>query len=288
MRSKVCVLVVIAIIFFKPMISNAGDSDHGGDALKVTAVSFSNRALLDAAVQLAKQVVSSSSSPVDLKASFEAEINLLSEQNKFLMLPDMLLVEGATNKMQDFVSLGGMTGLGIGSYVYLNARTLSYSVSDLSKLITHEVLHHILIRGEFNSYKSFQVGLASNESFIDELVEQIFSNSITENMQRSLQSGVYVKDFYVDRDSVIGAAMHIKMLKPQLYSDICGVRERAEKATYKLPDNLYGVKLKDIKKALTSELTGYGTIDKILAKLQPNVDCSKGKCNKLTLGQIIN
>lgn len=149
MKNTFYVTIAAAALVLTPILSKAGDSDHGGDPQVVVPVTFPDAKKLESAIQLLSANLTSGNYDEAFSANFLKEMTTLFSQNKFLLVPDNGIFLGADRHQgdyEDLMSLGAMTKSEIGAEVYFAQRTVNYSVQKIAEVIAQEIPHHIVAK----------------------------------------------------------------------------------------------------------------------------------------------
>jgi len=159
--------------------SGGADIGGGSDWESFQPQEYPRRDLLTQALQAADQTIRTSHYPDAFKTLLLDELEHLAVENKFKYVPALFFVEQSIAGLQhsqrhaiaEFGTLGGLTAFTPGAFVYLSARTLNYSVLQLSQLIIHDTLHHVL------SY-----ALTTNDDLVTKLTESIAHQSRSQEL----------------------------------------------------------------------------------------------------------
>lgn len=165
---------------------NVGGADigGGGDWEKSMTEEYPKRDFLAQALQLAYEQIENSSYPEIFRTLLIDELQNLAKNNKFKFTPALFFIEqsvaGQKNDQHDaieeFGSLGAFTAFKPGAQITFSSRTLDFTIPQFSKLITHEIIHHIL------SYS-----LTKNEDLVSTLTDTILGKK---NLNPSLASKI--------------------------------------------------------------------------------------------------
>ncbi len=190
MKIKSALFVLLSLIALQTF---AGQDRGGGDPFLVNAQPFPDPQKLEQSVESVKAIVQASNLSASTKVAIVSEINYLQEQDKFLYLESIILLgsdapEGYTipTDAGKFLGLGAMTAKEKGSNVYFSSRSLNHSSEKFSKLLLHEVLHHILLDG-----------LSSDEDFIERLSSEIMSGNISPEMLNAVRTHIWMRPGYI-------------------------------------------------------------------------------------------
>lgn len=164
--------------------SGGADAGGGGDWEKIYAQEYPKRELLSQALQMAYEEILNTRYPDIFKALLLEELQSLAEDNKFKYIPSLFFIEQSLPGLQpqqrqlteEFGSLGAFTPFKPKAFVFLSARTLEYSIEQLSKLVTHEIVHHVL-----------DYSLTTNEEIVNEITRSIFDKTIDEKTGEKLR-----------------------------------------------------------------------------------------------------
>lgn len=226
-------MALILLMNVSTVFAGAGSSG-GGDPLEINATAFEDMKLLTGATDLAKSKIAKSFLSEIARSQYMQESDELIANNKFKVLPSIILVgdeeqEGYTlpAEANRFIALGGMTKFQAGANVYLAERVQKYSQERLSKLVMHEILHHIL-----------PAGLTGDEKFVDELTSAIVKESADPKLVKAIALGFSPSAVYINRDAFLKAAKIDELL------EYCQSRFDRDKSDFltpfrkSLPENL--------------------------------------------------
>jgi hypothetical protein len=198
----VCLLAIQLLTFSTVFASSSGGAiaGGGGDPIEQTAEVFQELEKLNLAKSTIQEKLNKTDIPDSFKESFLNEFDSLLNQQKFKVLPALIIL-GAGNGPETyslphdadtFLSLGGMTGLQKGASIYLSERVTKYDGTRFTRLILHEVLHHVLI-----------TSLSKNEFFVNLFTNEIMIENISDKVKIAIMKGYFFTDDNVDLDQFI-------------------------------------------------------------------------------------
>lgn len=193
--------LILALTFLNTKIAFADFRvGNGGDALEITAEPYPDQNMLNQAVSLAANKLLSSQYPNPFKQEMLSEINQLFVNNKFLMLPTILIL-GKGSVSEDytlpmdadrFISLGAMTKPTSGSSVYFAKRVLGYKIDQFTELLMHEVIHHVV---------SFYARV--DEVFVESLAQSIMNRTHSRALEFVLTHGIVIRKNFVSGKGLV-------------------------------------------------------------------------------------
>ena len=194
MKFALNLLFLLSLGAYVPRDSLAGPviSDGGGHPLLVIAQPYPRPDQLDRAFKRVIQAIYQSNAPESLRAAVIVEYDTLRSQDKFKLLPEILIVTSGPEghiKPSDpthFISLGGMTANQAGAHVFFSQRVTDYDDDKLADLILHEILHHVL-----------PIRAAEDEAFVHTLAGTILNGRIDHRQQVAIRTGIVMRDGYI-------------------------------------------------------------------------------------------
>ncbi len=176
------------------------ESGGGGDPMLMESEVYPDPRGLDLAIEFSERAVRNSLHSQTIKDAFLTELAQLEAQNKFRMLPAIIVLGAgdgpgsySSSLRQDkFVTLSGITLMSKGTNIYLAKRILGSPTHVLGSLIVHEVLHHIL-----------PIGLSEDEEFVDKITKTIITKSLDADVNRGLRAKGFFKPGKISRTSFL-------------------------------------------------------------------------------------
>lgn len=87
--------------------------------------------------------------------------------------------------IHSFVSLGAMTQIEMGAPIYFSERVIRYTSEELAKLLTHEIIHHLV-----------PPDASRDEIFVESLAESVMTGTHSRVLEFGITHGVVIrKDF---------------------------------------------------------------------------------------------
>ena len=138
-------IVLIAVLFFQPVLFAGNWSGGGGDPIPVKVEAFPDQKMLDGAIALLKQKIQETPFIEEFKTAFLNDLITLEQNKAFLFVPELFAV-GFSRYPGDYnrlVSNGAMTEFKQGSPIYFSKQALKYDSRSLARVIAQEIPHHI-------------------------------------------------------------------------------------------------------------------------------------------------
>lgn len=159
------------------------ETGGGGDPLEIEAVKFTDMEALEKAILYVSSSLSKAQLSSDFKLDIINEMNALKSEDKFRLLPAIIILAPGTGpsgyavpeNLNLFISLGGMTKFEKGSNIYLSNRVLTYSTVEMATVVLHETLHHLL-----------NIGLSEDEAFVTKAAKAIIKNEDLSFIQKAI------------------------------------------------------------------------------------------------------
>ncbi len=184
--SKVLFFIIMFTIY--SAIVQADEVGNGGDPKPIESLEFPNPELLNGAIEHLKECVEQSRLMEIFKKEFLAELNQLKDENKFRYI-EGIIVELPNNERGGYtrlVSLGAKTTMKPGSEIYFTKQVLSYSKTELARVIAQEIPHHVLY------------AIGSDENFVNYLGEILISSTYDENVNDVIRLSYLTRHYLKD------------------------------------------------------------------------------------------